>query len=127
MTKAHHKQLISRAQTRADITAFLSQNPGQHSAAAVADALGRQHSTIGQHLMRMAKDGLIGIVASGKRRLFTQNFLPDADVTASAEPKPRKQRIVATRDVEIVTSGYQIVLGKNEQTGRLRIVIDQIG
>lgn len=122
---------VEQAHGRAAITAWLSQNAGEHSVEEVATGTGMSRGTVGQHLARMANEGLIPPVHQvGTAKFYRGNGHPT--VLSSSVRKPpvaapaKKPLGVSAKDIEIVIDGTLIVVTRNPANGRKRILIEDL-
>jgi DNA-binding transcriptional ArsR family regulator len=129
MDEKEDTELVAGAQNRAAISAYLAQNPGEHSVAEVAEALGINRSTVGQHLASMSKGRgkLATVRKEGTAKMYQSTSPAPLDSSAWRSSARRKKRAVtAAKDVELVVGGTLIVLGRNPDTGRLRITLEDV-
>lgn len=123
---------------RAKISAFLSNNPGEHFTQAVAAHLEISPHSAGQMLGAMARDGLIPLPGKGKgehgskKTWRWQADMPapaptPAPAAASVAPIVRPShtgRASVADEVELVLGGTTLIVGRNEITGRIRIIVN---
>lgn len=115
-----------KAQARASISAYLSNNPGQRSTEDVATAIGISARTAGQMLGAMSRGKLIRFNGkAGKAKRWSWPVVAGTDVQPSPEKHSKRTTTTAPKELELVIDGLQIVVGKNPATGRLRIVIEE--
>jgi predicted DNA-binding transcriptional regulator len=120
-------QLVEQAQKRAAIMGWLVQNPGMHTVADIAEGLGISNGSAGLMLYHMAHDGLVtsGEIEAGKRTYSAGGKPPD-EVLQEEPEQVRRRRRKGTREVELVVAGTMIVIGRNPETGRLRISLEDV-
>lgn len=115
--------VVEQASRRAALSSYLSQNPGEHSVSDIAEALSLRANVAGKVLKDMADNGLI----PQPRREGGYNYYRDGgDVAPTKRPYTRKPKTVSAKDVELVVGGTLIIIGRNADTGRLRITLDDI-
>lgn len=117
-------ELIEGAQTRANITGFLTMTPGFHTVAAIAEAVGLSRMSAGQHLALMAKDKLIRFKKDGTSKMYGSKGGKNDIVAESPVDEEKPRRIRTTKDVELLVHGTLIIVGRNPRTGRLRIILE---
>lgn len=116
---------VETAQARASISAFLANHPGWHYSEEVAKSTELSSRTAGLLMAAMSKQGLISPPRTKANRKQWR-WQPEAEAPAvPPAPKPSNTGKAGARDeVELVVNGRVILIGTNEITGRLRIVLN---
>jgi hypothetical protein len=118
--------MIRSAKERAQLMAYLSNHPGAHSTSELCEQLGWTHKATNYRAGRMAAQGLIQQHRKGTMNFYgLKTTLERDDDPAAPAAKPARQSKAAVQDVELVMSGFLIVLGRNPASGRLRIVLQE--
>lgn len=123
MSAPSKKAMVKAAQLRANITAFLNKDPQtQYTVAEIADGIKGNLNAVGRATKQMAADELIVDAGTyrGKHLYMSTNSLP------TQEPVKRTRCFPALKEVELVVNGTLVVVGRNEKTGRIRIVLEDI-
>jgi DNA-binding transcriptional ArsR family regulator len=118
--------VVEQAQRRAALSGYLAENPGEHAVAAIAAALDMRPNVVGKTLKDMADNGL---VPQGRREDGINYYRDGADVAPvkikrswNRRPKPE----TSAKDVELVVGGTLIIVGRNADTGRIRITLEDL-
>ena len=118
---------VQAAQYRASISAYLQNNPGERTTNEVAEAIKLSPHSTGQMLKHMASGNLIESNGKlGKQRRWSWQFGESIPDGALAPIPAHKIRTAAPspKEVELEAFGITIVVGRNENTGRLRIILE---
>lgn len=121
---------VQAAQLRANISSFLFNNSGQHTTEEVATQLGVSNRTAGQLLLHMAKSKLIApMEKNGTKKLWRwpegQAIASTNEAAVATKKQSKPKSVHATAEVELVLGGLLVIVGKNEQTGRIRITLEE--
>ena len=112
---------VSKAERRATLTAYLSQHPGEHSVAQIAEAHGISMSAAGQNLANMAKNKLIKVRKEGTTKLYSakrNGELVLGEEEALDRPKrgyTRRQKTSGVQEVNIVIN-LKLIITVEEAT-----------
>lgn len=121
--------LTKRAALRAKITAYLKGHPGRHKVGDVADALKADVNLVGKMLAEMAENKQVELLRQGPSKLYGIGEVPNLaggkDVVVLPTHGRQKGVRVAMKELELVVAGFTVVLTRNPENGRPRIVIDQ--
>lgn len=117
--------IVDQAQRRAAIGTYLAQNPGEHSVAEIATALDLKATTTGLALKAMAENGL---VPEARREGGLNYYRDGGDIAPKRTYTKRAAKTVApaAKDVELVVGGTMIIIGRNSDTGRIRITLEDL-
>lgn len=122
MSAPSKKAMVKAAQLRANITAFLNKDPQtQYTVAEIADGIKANLNAVGRATKQMAADELIVDAGTfrGKHLYMSTGALPEF-----GPPVKRPRR--AAEEVELMLGGVLVVVGRNEKTGRIRIVLEDV-
>ena len=125
MSAPSKKAMIKAAKLRANITSFLSKHPDtQYTVSEIADGIKANLNAVGRAAKKMAADELIVDAGKvqGKRLYMSTKALPAQDEFGP----PVKRAPRSAKEVELVVNGTLVVVGRNEKTGRIRIVLEDI-
>jgi DNA-binding transcriptional ArsR family regulator len=114
--------LVEQAERRSNILAFLVQNEGEHSVAEIAGAINLRPNVVGLTLKSLADSGLV----SPPRRESGQNYYQNGEAPTPKRAYTKKSKPSAAKDVELVVGGTLIIVGRNAETGRLRITLEDL-
>lgn len=120
--------VLDQAQRRAAVTSYLASNAGEHSVAEIAAATGMRPNVAGKTLSVMADNGL---VPAARREGGINYYRDGGDVAPNGVKRTYTKRqakpaAVAAKDVELVVGGTMIIIGRNADTGRLRITLEDV-
>lgn len=130
MNRAESSRVLL-AERHAAITGYLSSNEGEHSIRDIhsKSLLDIPFKGLQKLLAEMAFHGLIASRKVKTAKLYRSANLQDETRILKhprdQEPTRRKNKTTTTQNVELVVSGYTVVLGRNPATGNLRIVIEE--
>ena len=123
------EQLVKVAKRRAAIVGLLNSNPAvKYSLVNIAEALGDSAKYVDYAVQRLVESDLVNMDKVGNVKWFyAKDRNAPKEPKASTPPKSTKvtKNKVTEKDVELVIGGVLIVVGRNEGTGRLRIVITE--
>jgi predicted transcriptional regulator len=129
---AEDAAIVTGAQNRANIVAYLNTHPGKHKAAELSEALGVHYSTAFNHLKKLAETKQIKMQKDGNTLLFSAKNGTHVTATVDETPAKRAYKKVQkkttntpNRGVELVVYGMHITIGRNEKTGQPRIIVDE--
>ena len=114
------------AQLRATISALLAAEPGRSfSTEEVSNVLAQSARTTGQIMGGMARGGLIiALGRQGKQQHWQWPDNRESPPEDNAVVVASKRKANPAKEVELEAFGITIVVGRNERTGRLRIVLE---
>jgi predicted transcriptional regulator len=125
--------IVTGAQNRANIMAYLNTHPGTHKAAELSEALGVHYSTAFNHLKSLAETKQIKMKKDGNTMLFSAKNGNHVTATVDDTPAKRAYKKIAKKpsnahhkEVEFVVHGMHITIGRNEKTGRPQIIVDEV-
>lgn len=120
-------QVLDRAERRSLILGYLTQHEGEHSVADIAATLKLRPNVVGKTLSDMAENGL---VPPGRREggfnYFHAGPVEEQPVKRTYNKRSKSDKAEAVKDIELVVGGTMIVIGRNANTGRIRIVLEDI-
>lgn len=137
--KSNPHSLVQGAKRRAMVTSYL-QAHGAKTIAELVQHFGWGSSGVAYTATKMVESGLIGVRKEGLKNVYFANgsvgevavvngntdlFDPEAPQPVPLQPL-RRQRASKSTDVELVVGGMQVVLGRNPNTGRLRITLEEL-
>lgn len=118
--------MVEVAKRKAAVIGFLNTKKGWHGSSVIAEATGVDRKDTTYVVNRLSKSGLVESKKVKGVWLFSTESSPDFGVVEVNEPQLKKSKHVkAAKDLELVIGGVMIVVGRNEQTGRLRITITE--
>jgi hypothetical protein len=123
----HDEELVEAATLRAALMSWLETNPGMHAVSEIAEGTVTDRGRTSHMLKRMAVDGLIRQTGGGERgskMTFGLEPGPTSAAVKKSSGKVAKPKVTKVKDIELVVSGVEIVIGRNPLTGRLRITLE---
>ena len=120
--------VLEQAERRAALTGYLVNNAGEHQVADIAKALGLRANVAGKVLKDMADNGL---VPQPRRDGGYNYYHAGEDVspvkrTYTKRAKTAPSSASSAKDVELVVGGTLIIVGRNAETGRIRITLEDL-
>lgn len=128
------QSLQKGAEERASLSAYLNNHPGEHKASTIAEALGWTMRQVGYRAFRMAEAGLIHSRREGNANYYSTGHSEpvlirtrgSAGRAVANKNKKLAPVIGTTGEVELVIEGFTVVMGRNPQSGRFRIILETV-
>jgi DNA-binding transcriptional ArsR family regulator len=92
MVMQSDQAIVGEAQNRANVSAFLNQNPGVHNVNAVAKATGLSAFIVGRALKEMADGGLIHVRRHGTHKFYSSAPIGDDRLPSTTRLKVRAKK-----------------------------------